>query len=50
MIGELVPICPWAEQIARLRCPRGIDTLSAVGLCAEVGDFHRFERPNQLMS
>jgi transposase len=34
-----------------LRCLRGIDTLSAVGLCAEVGgDFHRFERPKLLMS
>ena len=32
------------ETVARLRCLRGIDTLSAVGLCAEVGDFERFER------
>jgi transposase len=29
---------------------RGIDTLSAVGLCAEVGDFERFARAGQLMS
>jgi transposase len=50
MIGELVPNSPWAEQVARLRCLRGIDTLSAVGLCAEIGDFARFERPGQLMS
>jgi len=49
-IGELVPDSPWAETVARLRCLRGIDTLSAVGLCAEVGDFHRFERPGLLMS
>jgi transposase len=34
----------------RLLCLRGIDTLSAVGLCAEIGDFERFERPKQLMS
>jgi hypothetical protein len=27
-----------------LRCLRGIDTLSAVGLCAEIGDFSRFTR------
>ena len=33
-----------------MRCLRGIDTLSAVGLAAEVGDFARFERPAQLMS
>jgi len=29
---------------------RGIDTLSAVGLCAEVGDFERFDRAGRLMS
>jgi len=49
-IGELAPASPWARDIARLRCLRGIDTLTAVGLCAEVGDFQRFERPAQLMS
>ena len=31
-------------------CLRGIDTLTALGLCAEIGDFHRFRRPAQLMS
>ncbi|HTZ87294.1 MAG TPA: IS110 family transposase [Solirubrobacteraceae bacterium] len=49
-IGELVPDSPWAQTVARLRCLRGIDTLSAVGLCAEVGDWERFERAGQLMS
>jgi len=49
-IGQLVPDSPWAQSVARLRCLRGIDTLSAVGLCAEVGDFARFQRPGQLMS
>jgi transposase len=49
-IGELVPHSPWALQVARLRCLRGIDTLSAVGLCAEIGDFSRFEHPGKLMS
>jgi transposase len=49
-IAELVPGSPWAAEIARLRCLRGVDTLTAVGLCAEIGDFHRFERPTQLMS
>ena len=49
-IGELVPGSPWAETVARLRCLRGIDTLSAVGLCAEIGDFERFAHPGQLMS
>jgi transposase len=49
MISELVPLSPWAEPLARLRCLRGIDTLSAVGLCAEIGDFARFESPTKLM-
>jgi transposase len=49
-IAELVPASPWAQSAARLRCLRGIDTLSAVGLCAEVGDFERFDRAARLMS
>ena len=49
-IAELVPGSPWAQTIGRLRCLRGIDTLSAVGLAAEIGDFDRFDRPGKLMS
>jgi transposase len=49
-IAGLVPSSPWAQTVARLRCLRGIDTLSAVGLCAEIGDWERFARPGQLMS
>ncbi len=49
-IGELIPGSPWAQTVARLRCLRGIDTLSAVGLCAEIGDFERFAKAGQLMS
>jgi transposase len=49
-IVALVPSSPWAVQVGRLRCLRGIDTLSAVGLCAEIGDFERFARAEQLMS
>ena len=41
---------PWQLQVARLRCLRGIDTLTAAGLCAEIGDFERFARAEQLMS
>jgi transposase len=47
-IDELVPESPYAEPIARLRCFRGIDTLSAAGICAEVGDFARFRKPKLL--
>jgi transposase len=34
--------------VARLRCFRGIDTLSALVLHLEIGDFARFQRPGQL--
>lgn len=49
-IDELIPGSPWVETVARLRCLRGIDTLSAVGLCCEVGDFARFARAGHIMS
>ncbi len=49
-MASLVEGSPWKQTVARLRCLRGIDTLSALGLCAEVGDFKRFQRPAQLMS
>jgi transposase len=49
-MASLVEGSPWEQAVARLRCLRGIDTLSALGLCAEVGDFERFARPAQLMS
>jgi transposase len=48
-IVALLPDSPWAVQVARLRCLRGVDTLTAVGLCAEIGDFERFARAEQLM-
>ena len=49
-ITAILPCSPWAVQVGRLRCLRGIDTLTAVGLCAEIGDFERFARAGQLMS
>jgi transposase len=49
-MAALIEDSPWEQGVARLRCLRGIDTLSALGLCAEVGDFERFARPAQLMS
>ncbi len=39
---------PWAETISKLRCLRGIDTVTAYGICGEVGDFQRFEHPRTL--
>jgi transposase len=49
-IVATLPSSPWRAQVGVLRCLRGVDTLSAVGLCAEVGDFTRFARAEQLMS
>ncbi len=49
-IVALLPSSPWSVQVGRLRCLRGVDTLTAVGLCAEIGDFERFARAEQLMS
>jgi transposase len=47
-LEQAVPANSHAAVIARLRCFRGIDTLSAAGLAAEVGDFGRFAKPNLL--
>ena len=49
-IIALLPGSPWSVQCSRLRCMRALDTLSAVGLCAKVGDFASFRKPAQLMS
>jgi transposase len=38
----------WRPTVERLRCFRGIDTLSAFALCLEIGNFGRFQRPSQL--
>jgi transposase len=47
-LEQQVPASSHASVIARPRCFRGIDTLSAAGLAAEVGDFARFPRPSPL--
>jgi transposase len=49
-IMVIVPHSPWQTQVGRLRCLRGVNTLTAIGLCAEIGDFERFARAEQLMS
>lgn len=40
----------WWPTVARLRCFRGVDTLTALALCLEIGDFARFENPRKLSS
>src|SRR5438270_7614793 len=41
---------PWRELVARLRCLRGIDTLTALAVVAEIGDFDRFSNAEQFMA
>ena len=47
-LAKLALSAPCAHTVARLRCLRGIDTLTAVGLCAEIGEWERFDHPDQL--
>ena len=47
-LSKLAVDSPCAVAISRLRCLRGIDTLSALGLCAEIGEWDRFDHPDQL--
>jgi transposase len=49
-LAEVAEQGEWAALVARLRCLRGIDTLTALGLVAEIGDFHRFESAEAFMS
>jgi transposase len=48
VLADTVPASSHAATIARLRCFRGIDTLTAAGLCADVGRFERFAKPSLL--
>jgi transposase len=47
-LEQAVPDCSHAPTIARLRCFRGIQTLTAAGVCAEVGTFRRFPSPTMV--
>jgi transposase len=40
----------WSELVARLRCLRGVDTLTALALVAEIGDFSRFRTAEEFMA
>ena len=50
LIAERALDSAWAGLVARLRCLRGVDTLTAVGLVAEIGDFTAFKHPKLLAS
>ncbi len=49
-IAHVAETAPYQPAVARLACLRGISTLSAMTLLAEVQDFRRFEHPRQLMA
>src|SRR2546425_2737490 len=49
-LDALATTAPYREPVGWLRCFRGIDTLSAIILVAEVVDFQRFRRPRELMA
>jgi transposase len=50
LIAEQAKDPQWMALVGRLRCLRGIDTLTAVGLIAEIGEFTAFAHPKQLAS
>jgi transposase len=41
---------PWRALVARLRCLRGIDTLTALALVSEIGVFNRFTTAEEFMA
>lgn len=41
---------PYREPVGWLRCFRGIDTVTAMMIVAEIFDFHRFQSPRELMA
>jgi transposase len=49
-LAKLALSAPCAHTVARLRCLRGVDTLTALGLCTEIGEWERFDHPDQLSS
>jgi transposase len=49
-LAQVALSAPCAHTVARLRCLRGIDTLTALGLCSEIGEWERFDHPDQLAS
>lgn len=49
-IDELAQLEPLADPVRVLRCFRGLDTLSAATVAAEVGDFAQFPRASSFMN
>ena len=49
-LTELAQSTPYREPVGWLRCFRGIDTLTAILILAELHDFRRFQTPRALMA
>lgn len=49
-LHEVAASPPYAVQVGWLRCLRGVDTVVAMTLLAELHDFRRFTSPRELMS
>jgi transposase len=49
-LAEIAEQPAWREAVARLRCLRGIDTLSALTLSVEIGDARRFASARHLVA
>ena len=53
LVAEIEAICqqaPYRESVAWLRCFRGIDTITAITVVAELHDLRRFRSPTDLMA
>jgi transposase len=49
-LTDIAQTDPYREPVAWLRCFRGIDTLTAILILAELHDFRRFPSPRALMA
>lgn len=49
-IASVASSAPFRDDVSRLCCLRGISTLSALTLVAEIGDLHRFRHAGELMA
>jgi transposase len=50
LLAEIATAPPYGTAVAALRCLRGIDTVSAIMLLAELHDIRRFAHPRALMA
>jgi len=49
-IEELALSPAYADAVGRLKCFRGLETLAAMTLATEIGDWRRFQSPRHLMA